>query len=43
LLGKRPELAEGQVRHGQPRVLHPFQSAKYLPGWLTYDNFNGFM
>jgi hypothetical protein len=34
-LGKTPELAEGQVGHGQPRVLHSFRSAKYLPGRST--------
>jgi len=32
-LGKRPELAEGQVCHGQPLVFHSFESAKYLPTW----------
>lgn len=35
LPGKRSELAQGQVGHGRPRVLHPFKSAKDLPGRPT--------
>ncbi len=35
LLRKRLKMAEGQVGHGQPPVLHSFKSAKYLPGSPT--------
>ena len=32
LLRKRLKMAEGQVGHGQPPILHLFKIAKYLPG-----------
>jgi hypothetical protein len=32
LPGTRTELAQGQVGHGQPRLLLFFKNPKYLPG-----------